>query len=753
MRGSIRTTICFFIFAFSVYCQSVSFQTYMNPIIPGDHPDPTLTKIGIHFYTSGSSFNITPRIYHSTDLVHWEVISQPVPASWNLYGDQPAGGVWGGHMVYYNGSYWHFFARAGTMYFVKADDPEGPWSSPVRINVVSGISGYGQDNSIFIDDDNRWYLLAKNGQSGNWIVELNDNGQPTGVVHDLTWINPGPAYPYSWAEGPVMWKRDGYYYYCFARNVAGGQHIMRSEELTGDQAYWWAITDFYETVDNPNEILFKGPNHCSPAVTLDDGTSWVLSQAYSSGTLEWHGQGRQGILNQVRYDPGGNAVADYTSNDAVTAPDLPSSGIPWMVPHSDFFDSDVLNPEWSFSGYTPDNSHSITERPGWFKLSPRGKANTIVKNDGEYNYSLITRIDFDPSSTEDEAGFWLFNGLETIYAKLNSTLNSSGNKVISFSFTGGTYYETENTVGNIVWLKLIRASHLLTGHFSEDGENWTQVGEAINVSAMDKNQPNYNGWIGTQQGLYVKGKTAYFDFYIYRDAYTPIKAHHPANQLGTLRVLNGKAPDYLENIDNNDWAMYAGVEFSGKDFYKKPVSIEISAASAGSGGVVEVWLDSIETGNMIAECTIENTGGWNNFQTFTADVDSVSGNHDVYLRFTGSGELFIIDWFKFIGENYIPTSVKTEDRTSIIGKYNLEQNYPNPFNPVTTISYTIPEKSYHSLKVFNVTGEEIKTLFVGFRDAGSYTETFDAEELSSGVYFYQLKTEGIVYTKKLVLLK
>jgi len=58
--------------------QSPSFQTYMNPVIPGDHPDATLTRIGKDFYTTGSSFNPTPVIYHSTDLVHWEAIAQPV---------------------------------------------------------------------------------------------------------------------------------------------------------------------------------------------------------------------------------------------------------------------------------------------------------------------------------------------------------------------------------------------------------------------------------------------------------------------------------------------------------------------------------------------------------------------------------------------------------------------------------------------------------------------------------------------------
>ena len=51
--------------------QSVSFQTYMNPVIPGDHPDCTLTRVGKDYFTTGSSFNPTPVIYHSTDLVHW----------------------------------------------------------------------------------------------------------------------------------------------------------------------------------------------------------------------------------------------------------------------------------------------------------------------------------------------------------------------------------------------------------------------------------------------------------------------------------------------------------------------------------------------------------------------------------------------------------------------------------------------------------------------------------------------------------
>ncbi|MBN1559013.1 family 43 glycosylhydrolase, partial [candidate division KSB1 bacterium] len=153
------------------YGQSASFRTFINPVIPGDHPDPTLTKIGACFYTSGSSFNPTPKIYRSTDLVHWQVIAQPVAASWSQYGNSPGGGIWGGHMVLYNGVYWHFFGRGGgSMYFVTAAQPEGPWSAPTRMNVPSGVPGLGVDNSIFIDEDSgKWYLLTKAGQENNHI--------------------------------------------------------------------------------------------------------------------------------------------------------------------------------------------------------------------------------------------------------------------------------------------------------------------------------------------------------------------------------------------------------------------------------------------------------------------------------------------------------------------------------------------------------------------------------------------------------
>ena len=107
------------------YEPSPSFVSYMNPVIPGDHPDCTVTQIGDDFYTTGSSFNVTPVIYHSTDLVHWEAIAQPVSASWTNYEDRPGGGCWGGQMVLYNRELGFFLVR---QYHVFRQSVRSAWS-------------------------------------------------------------------------------------------------------------------------------------------------------------------------------------------------------------------------------------------------------------------------------------------------------------------------------------------------------------------------------------------------------------------------------------------------------------------------------------------------------------------------------------------------------------------------------------------------------------------------------------------------
>ena len=98
-------------------------------------------------------------------------------------------------------------------------------------------------------------------------------------------------------------------------------------------------------------------------------------------------------------------------------------------------------------------------------------------------------------------------------------------------------------------------------------------------------------------------------------------------------------------------------------------------------------------------------------------------------------------------------SGEVEVRVSTPLVFSLEQNYPNPFNPSTTIEFTLPQKEFVSLIIYDVLGNEVATLFNEEKAPGSYEVLFDAAELVSGVYIYSLKAGSFVQLRKMILLK
>ncbi len=104
----------------------------------------------------------------------------------------------------------------------------------------------------------------------------------------------------------------------------------------------------------------------------------------------------------------------------------------------------------------------------------------------------------------------------------------------------------------------------------------------------------------------------------------------------------------------------------------------------------------------------------------------------------------------FVG--FIPTAVN-EYTNKMPGAFGLKQNYPNPFNPSTVITYSIPKESQVTLKIYNILGQEVKTLVNDSKMPGKYTVNFNASSLSSGVYFYALRAGNYFQVKKMMLLK
>ncbi len=128
----------------------------------------------------------------------------------------------------------------------------------------------------------------------------------------------------------------------------------------------------------------------------------------------------------------------------------------------------------------------------------------------------------------------------------------------------------------------------------------------------------------------------------------------------------------------------------------------------------------------------------------TADVDG-DGKLDVIATGRISYDLI---WY----ENVIIGDV--EPLSDILPtSYALYQNYPNPFNPTASIKYQIPELSFVTIKVYDILGNEIASLVNEEKPAGSYKVQFDGGNLTSGIYFYQLRAGNFVETKKMLLMK
>ncbi len=141
------------------------------------------------------------------------------------------------------------------------------------------------------------------------------------------------------------------------------------------------------------------------------------------------------------------------------------------------------------------------------------------------------------------------------------------------------------------------------------------------------------------------------------------------------------------------------------------------------------------------------TGSYNN---------SLKSGQVIYLAFPfetiGNIELrksFMNAVFSYFG---LITDLNEENEI-VVNNFELNQNYPNPFNPSTIISFSIPNNSFISLKVYDVLGKEIKTLAEGEYLPGKYEIDFDARGLSSGIYFYTLKSENFISSKKMILIK
>jgi hypothetical protein len=144
--------------------------------------------------------------------------------------------------------------------------------------------------------------------------------------------------------------------------------------------------------------------------------------------------------------------------------------------------------------------------------------------------------------------------------------------------------------------------------------------------------------------------------------------------------------------------------------------------------------------------TSDNSGN-----TYYANMVCLKGNMPgSYVNGTGNGES--LEPYVFIRSTITGVGI-SQVSTEVPSNFSLSQNYPNPFNPTTNIKFAVSKSGFVTLKVYDMLGKEVAVLVNNNMTSGTYEYQFDASKLTSGIYFYNLKTDGFSETKKMMLIK
>lgn len=388
---------------------------YTNPVIPGFHPDPSICRVGDDYYLVTSSFEYFPGvpIFHSQDLVHWQQIGHclTTKAQLPLAGAWYSGGIYAPTLRYNNG--WFYMVTTnvsgGGNFFVKSQNPEGPWSEPVHLD-QGGI-----DPSLLFDDDGRVYLQSPTtGEGGDGIYQCEIDIE-TGIrlsESRLIWKGTGGAHP----EGPHVYKINGQYYLMIAEGGTEYGHmetIARSENPYGP----------YEPCPHNPILTNRSKNNGIHAtghadlIEAQDGSWWAVCLGFRPVSYPMgHHLGREVYLAPVSWtSEGWPIVGNGTHVEPVMdAPKLPQVLWPEQ-PARDDFEGGKLDMKWTFLRNPAEQSWSLTQRPGFLVL--HGQAATLDEPGSpafvgrrlcHFSCSMGAKLEFEPQHDGEEAGITMY---------------------------------------------------------------------------------------------------------------------------------------------------------------------------------------------------------------------------------------------------------------------------------------------------------------------------------------------------------
>lgn len=513
-----------------------------NPVLRGSHPDPSITRVGHHYYLATSSFEWFPGVpvHRSADLVDWQPAGHLLDGAelLDLRGVADSAGVWAPSLSYHDDLFWLVYSIVRTVdspykdvdnHLITAPSIEGPWSEPVFLN----SSGF--DASLFHADDGR-----------KWLVNLqwdHREGFPSfaGIVlqeyeHGKRSLTGEPQIVLrhdELIEGPNLYHRDGWYYLMLAEGGTGWNHgvlMTRSRSLTGPYELD-PLGSLLTTRDTPDWPLLKAGH--GELVETPDG-EWYLAHLASRPVTTPEGPrcilGRETCLQRVEWTDDGWLRLAHGGNQPrldVPAPREASDATRPTGTRRDDFDSPTLEASWSTLRVPADESWlSLTERPGWLRLRGRQSLHShfsqsmVAQPLTSVRCEATTVLDFQPSHFSQLAGLICWYDTTTHYYLRVTHAEGRGRILGVVVSDDGRYQESADGDINVDDWPLIH----LRAHFDEaelrfsaspDGSVWLPMGPVLDASKLSDDYGDRLRFTGAFVGMCAQdlgGTRAQADF-------------------------------------------------------------------------------------------------------------------------------------------------------------------------------------------------------------------------------------------------
>lgn len=523
--------LAIFILGYMITQGQTAPETFRNPIVSGFSPDPSICRVGDDYYLATSSFVWFPAmpVYHSKDLVNWELIGHGLarPGQVRFNGLQDKSGIWAVTIRYHEGIFYMITNcnGCGDNFYITAKNPAGPWSDPIWIKGASGI-----DPSLMWDDDGKCYYVGNRwdfkkewtGQCAIWLQQLDlKQHKLIGKKKILTY---GYTRNSPYAEAPHLYKIDGKYLLLTAEGGTDRNHSVvayHSDRLWGPYVPAKknpVLTHRLFAEDYPVQAV----GHAD-LVQTQNGDWWavVLGKRVVNGEVPLS---RETFLCKVQFE---NRIPVFNRGAGKVLSEQQRPDLQWTPlkhePARDQFDSDTLASKWHYVRVP--KTRFISLGNGRLKLNLRPdvvdnlvNAGMLIQKIEHFKFKARTKLTFKTGGDNEQAGLIIYRNSDSYFALMKD--KSSIELIRKYDGKKEVISKMPYSAAE-VYLAALGDSLNVSFRFGTSLGNMSAIGDKLSLKVISESKTNrFNGpGIGiyaTSNGQMTDNK-AEFDWFEYKE--------------------------------------------------------------------------------------------------------------------------------------------------------------------------------------------------------------------------------------------